>query len=244
MKVIVYSILNTKNGKIYVGQTRQKLKDRFNRHLQRAIKETYYKNAISNAIREFGKDSFQIKELEVVETVESGLEKEKYWIQKYNCIYPNGYNMTKGGGVIEGHKHTDISKELMRNKKKDIFDGNKNPFYGKTHSEAQKEKWREERKGRILTEEWIKNISNTRKRKPVINLSEGIVFESIRHACRYYGKNPDHGTSGSISNVCNKKRNKTVLGFIFEYYNSDIHDNTVPSLRFIKEEGVTTIRKE
>lgn len=43
--------------------------------------------------------------------------------------------------------------------------GNKNPMYGKTHSEETRKKMSESLKGRTFTEEWRKNISETAKRR-------------------------------------------------------------------------------
>lgn len=39
--------------------------------------------------------------------------------------------------------------------------GEDNPFYGQTHSEAQKAKWSKERRGRKLPEEWKSNMSKS-----------------------------------------------------------------------------------
>lgn len=39
--------------------------------------------------------------------------------------------------------------------------GEDNPFYGQTHSEAQKAKWSKERRGRKLSEEWKSNMSKS-----------------------------------------------------------------------------------
>jgi len=170
--------------------------------------------------------------------------REAYWIRYYNSIVPNGYNLTIGGQGTTGYHHTPEDRNKMSNLKKDRYLGEGNPFYGKTHSQEQIGKWKAERKGRNLSESWKSNISKTRKRKRIINLDTGEVFESIRHACRHYGKNPDSGTASAISFVCqHKPKYETCMGYHFEYYNPIIHDNTVPSLRFLKE-GVTTIRKE
>lgn len=54
----------------------------------------------------------------------------------------------------------------------------------------------------------------------------------------------EFGAAGAIAKVCKKEpKYKTAIGYRFEYYNPDVHDNTVPNLKHI-EEGVTTIRKE
>jgi group I intron endonuclease len=244
MKFIIYKIKNNKNGKLYIGQTKQSLQARFYRHLRRASNELHYTYALCNAIRKHGAESFECVEIETVNSLKEADEREVYWIELLNTLSPNGYNMTEGGKGTEGYKHTDEDKVLMSAMKQGMFVAENNPFHGKKHSKEQIEKWRKDRTGRLLTDEWKANISKTRTRKPVVNLDTGEVFESARHACRYYGKNPDSGTAGVIAKVCRKeKKYKTVMGFRFEYYDPKAHDNTVPSLELIKE-GVTTIRKE
>ncbi len=55
---------------------------------------------------------------------------------------------------ISTNKRYEDPKERMKHSRK----GEANPFYGKTHSDEQKEKWCKERNGRILTEEHKINI--------------------------------------------------------------------------------------
>lgn len=238
--MIIYKIINRVNGKIYIGQTVQKLEERIRKHFSRAKTEIQYKYPLVNAIRKYGENNFDYETIEIVDALEKLNEREVYWIRYYNSISPNGYNATEGGEGTEGYKHKEKDKLKMKKLKINKYNGENNPFYGKRHSQAQIEKWKQERKGRKLTEEWKANISKTRKRKKIINLDTGEVFESIRHVCRHYGKDPNSGTAWAISNVCNKKpKYKTVLGYRFEYYEPLLHDNTVPSLKFLKE-GVTT----
>lgn len=238
--MIIYKITNRVNGKIYIGQTVQELEVRVRKHFSRAKTEIKYQYPLVNDIRKYGENNFDYEIIEIINKLEQLNEREVYWINHYKSIWPNGYNVTEGGAGTKGYNHRQEDKLNMSKLKVNKYEGENNPFYGKKHSEAQIEKWKKERKGRKLTDEWKINISKTRKRKQIINLDTGEVFESIRHVCRYYGKNPDSGTASSISNVCNKKpKYKTVLGYRFEYYDPLLHDNTVPSLKFIKE-GVTT----
>ena len=217
----------------------QTFKNRTAEHKKKA--KGSYNLPISNAIRKYGVENF---DFEIIENVNSQKElnmREEYWIRYYNSMTPNGYNLTIGGQGAVGYKHTDDDKIKMSDLKRDMFKGEENPFYGKTHSAEQKEKWSKERRGRKLTPKWIENISKTRKRKKIVNLDTGEVFESARHFCRHYGKNPDSGTAGTVAKVCQKKpKFNTCLGYRLEYYESAIHDNTVPNLQFLKE-GVTTI---
>ncbi|OIS41789.1 GIY-YIG nuclease family protein [Staphylococcus warneri] len=92
----IYGIRNTKNNKLYIGQTKLSLKDRFSRHT--AKNETNKNTAISKAIKSLGKDNFEIflikdgygsyKELN---------DAECRFIKEYNTLAPNGYNLCPGG---------------------------------------------------------------------------------------------------------------------------------------------------
>lgn len=240
--MIIYKITNLKNGKVYIGQTTQTLKARMSRHITRALNETHYNYALCNAIRKYKPDSFKFEIIENVNDKSELNEREMYWIKYYNSTTPSGYNMTEGGGGTNGYKHKEEDKAIMSSMKRGMYKKDENPFYGKHHSEEQKAKWRKERSGRTLTDDHKLNISKTRKRIKIINIDTNEVFESARHVCRHYGKDPDSGTASVIAKVCRKeKKYKTVLGYRFEYYKPEVHDNTVPSLKHIKE-GVTTIR--
>ena len=37
---------------------------------------------------------------------------EKHYIKEFNCVYPNGYNLSSGGG--RGEERTENTKELLR----------------------------------------------------------------------------------------------------------------------------------
>ena len=62
------------------------------------------------------------------------------------------------------NSHRIVSDETKR-KMSENRKGEKNSFYGKTHSDEQKEKWSKQRKNRRLTDEWRKNIGLSQKGK-------------------------------------------------------------------------------
>lgn len=85
---IVYIIKNDVNDKVYIGQTTQPLKNRFNAHF-------YSKESnVGKAMREIGKSHFSVSVLDNSSTtLDELLDKERYYIKKYNSI-ENGYNST------------------------------------------------------------------------------------------------------------------------------------------------------
>lgn len=96
---IVYKITNKINNKIYIGLTSKTLEERWYQHYKDAIayKDDY---AFHAAIRKYGKENFNVEEIENNLTEEQAKEKEIYYIKFYNSyIKDNGYNMTFGGDL-------------------------------------------------------------------------------------------------------------------------------------------------
>ena len=82
----IYKIENLINHKIYVGQSIH-IERRWKEHCQPSAK-----SLISAAIKEYGKENFLFQVLEECSREELN-EKEDYYIQKFNCVAPNGYNI-------------------------------------------------------------------------------------------------------------------------------------------------------
>ena len=95
MRGFIYKITNTLNGKVYVGQTIQNIKERFYQHCALKYSKDALKMAIHKAILKYGKQNFSIEVIEEVES-ENLNEREIYWIKYFNS-YKNGYNETLGG---------------------------------------------------------------------------------------------------------------------------------------------------
>ncbi|MBR5914131.1 MAG: GIY-YIG nuclease family protein [Selenomonadaceae bacterium] len=88
--MVIYKITNLINGKIYVGQTNQSLKKRFQNHKSS-------NSMLGRDIREYGDENFKIETLETCKTLDELDRREILWIAKLNCKFPNGYNRTDGG---------------------------------------------------------------------------------------------------------------------------------------------------
>ena len=91
MEVKIYLITDKTTGLQYVGQTTQSIKKRFSSHACNK------KSLIGQAIKEHGRKNFTIDVIEICDTVEQANEREKYHIAKFNTLYPNGLNLTRGG---------------------------------------------------------------------------------------------------------------------------------------------------
>ena len=95
MKGFIYKITNKINGKSYIGQTIQNVKERFYQHCATKCSQAILNMVIHKAINKYGKSNFTIEVIEEVESTNLN-DRERYWIKYYDS-YNNGYNSTKGG---------------------------------------------------------------------------------------------------------------------------------------------------
>ena len=119
----IYKINNLTTNKIYIGQAVSHIlnhkryrpygmEGRFKCHISEAFSskknQSHYLN---NAIRKYGINDFTVELLEYCE-VKNANEREIYYIQFLNSLFPNGYNLKNGGSVFT---HTDESKKRVSN---------------------------------------------------------------------------------------------------------------------------------
>ena len=92
----IYKIINKVNGKVYIGQTKKTIEERYARHLSLAKqKKNRY---LYDAMNHYGLENFYCVKIEECDNQQLD-DKEKAWIKYYQSNNPNyGYNMTEGGG--------------------------------------------------------------------------------------------------------------------------------------------------
>ena len=95
MRGFIYKITNTINGKSYIGQTIQNVKERFYQHCATKCSKVVSNMAIHRAIKKYGKSNFTVEVIKEIDSTNLN-DRERYWIKYYNS-YNNGYNSTKGG---------------------------------------------------------------------------------------------------------------------------------------------------
>ena len=109
--MIIYILLNQINGKMYVGQTRGTLAERWKDHIHNANNGSRF--PIHCAVRKYGPGAFLVCTIsEATSAIELDVM-EKFFIQKYNSMVPSGYNRTAGGDGFQG-AHTKKSRAQMR----------------------------------------------------------------------------------------------------------------------------------
>lgn len=123
----IYIIRNIITNKVYIGQAvshrlnKNKYRifgfeGRFKDHISEAINNTKKNQCtyLNNSIRKYGKENFIVNLIENCKIFEAD-EREKFYITMYNSLYPNGYNLTKGGKnfIIDGVN--DVNDEIFNN---------------------------------------------------------------------------------------------------------------------------------
>jgi len=125
----IYKIINLINNKIYIGQRSSKILHELDTKYMgsgKIIKRAINKHGIENFIKEI---------IEICESKEQLNEREIYWIEFYQSRNPEiGYNLTKGGGGVNGLVCSDETrlKLSLASKGRPVW------ITGKHHSEETK----------------------------------------------------------------------------------------------------------
>lgn len=150
----IYIIRNRINEKVYIGQS-VNAAERFIKHCKpSAAKDN---SLIDKAIQKYGADNFWFEILE--HDVEPYNDREKFWIETYNSIAPNGYNLLRGGNEPPVHYALDHPNSS--------FDGIEEVHQIK-----------EELKNTRLSFSEIAKTHNTSKRT-IMRINQGLHYEEI-----------------------------------------------------------------
>lgn len=191
--MVIYKITNIVTQDFYIGKTTKTAQERFNRHLYLS---GYGSNChIHASIRKYGKENFSLSIIEDGIDCEDQLnEREIYHIS----INQPRYNSTTGGEGTRGLKRSEETRKRMSDsakgrkisteqrqkisatlkgrklkpetvEKMKLLTGDKNPFFGKKHTEETKKKISESKKGqlkgRVFSEEHRRKLSESAKKR-------------------------------------------------------------------------------
>lgn len=239
---------------IYVGSAIDEKYRITQSHMHHIENKTHPNKPLLNYIYKYGLENIVIFELEKAEPIKESLLKiEQKYIDYYGVAYKGeAFNILPTAGSTLGRK---LSEETIRKMKKKVCSeetkrklsenaktwvGEKNPFYGKKHTDASKKIISEKLKGKMAGEKnpnyGKKHDEETRrkiglasigrdcknkKKVKQIDIKTGEVikiWDSASDATRELNNGKIHG---HISRVCHGKLNKT-LGFKWEYVVDDI----------------------
>lgn len=207
------------NGKVYIGITSVQPEKRWANGIGYKNNKHFWR-----AIQKYGWENFRHEILYEGLTQEQANIIEQMQIAYYDSTNrKKGYNISIGGGVMTGRKHTKEAKAKMSESARGRSSWNK----GKTYSEELKKKLSEVHKGLKQSEETKRKRAEALKghrvniesiSKPVVQMSNDGVFikqfPSISDAAK--SLNLSQGAVSHISECCKGKR-KQCYGFKWKY---------------------------
>ena len=189
---VIYKIENTVNGKVYIGQTVNGFDERYHNNVYKYTHNEYLKRSILK----YGIDNFKITKIFDVAFSKNELDiKEKLYIRHYNSTNSNcGYNCDDGGANGIPNDITRLKMSKKRKGKLNPMYGRKGAHYGMRLSEEHRLKISKAHKGkpsplkgRNIPDEVKRKMSESCKgKKPVICITTGKYFESVKEASIYY----------------------------------------------------------
>lgn len=152
---VIYRIVNLIGGKSYIGKAKN-LSKRLKKHQRESRKK---ESPLYSAIRKHGWDNFKVEIVEFANRYEDLDSLEIAAIEKFKTLYPEGYNLTKGGtggDVVTNHPNRETlyenrkgripwnkglkgatvawnkgTKGVMKPNKTTFKPGAEHPFYGR-----------------------------------------------------------------------------------------------------------------
>lgn len=220
----IYKITNLINNKCYIGQS-TRLSIRKRGHFRDLENGKHINKHLQRSFNKYGENNFKFEILQYCIPDELD-ELEKFYISKYNsCDEHFGYNIESGGN--KNKVIPESTREILRNK----FKGDKNPFYGKHHSEKTRNKIKEYYRLHPFTKEQKENIS-----KKLMGDLKGAVNDYINGMSLQKSKIKNHVNSNTLKNELVRLGIHRGRGRSPEYYKLHPvkHKNNIIKINFKK----------
>jgi group I intron endonuclease len=152
----IYKIINTTNGKFYVGSTTN-TRERFRTHRNRLRRNRHHAKHLQAAWNKYGEVVFVFKVIEEVPEDQSLQEVEDRWLAEHvgkdYCYNKSRYSDTPMRGVAKedhpsfGRPKTDEQRQAISAALKEFYasDITNHPRFGKKHTEEVKERIRQKK---------------------------------------------------------------------------------------------------
>ena len=159
---------------------------------------------------EFGWDNFDHIVLEDNLSANQVNERERYWIEYYHALAPEGYCLTRGGS-----DHFEFSPESLQKRSEESKRRWENEEYRQTISQRRKEQWQNPEYREAALKKLNGSGRTPARSKKVMCVETGKTYYSTREAERETGVGHT-----SISEVCNGKR-LTAKGLHWKFVEED-----------------------
>lgn len=191
-KGVVYCYINKVNGKRYIGQTIQKIKDRHRKHLNDSKNKSKHNYSIPfyRAIRKYGIENFELIILVMnCEDYNELNNYEKIYIKQFESLATqNGYNVSDGGN--NANVFAGKTKEEMREFGRKISEARKGKYAGENHPNY----------GKKISEEAKRKMSETKKKR----------YSKENHPM--YGKKHSEETRKKMSEMAKQRKDNPMRG--------------------------------
>lgn len=157
-KFYIYAITNKLTSKTYIGQTNNPTY-RFKSH-KNNYKYKYKSNALYSSFLKYGVEQFIFQVIEEHDTREEANDAESFYIQLFQTMAPNGYNLAPGGNCTSPTLSTRIKISNTLKSKQNLNLRNKgpnHPRFGHKHSPEIRNRITEKISGQNCTSSKIKN---------------------------------------------------------------------------------------
>jgi len=224
----IYRIRNIVNNDCYIGSAAYTFNKRWNTHIHQLKNKKHHSTILQKAWNKYGENSFKFEIIECCEPTEC-LIKEQYYL---DTIRPK-YN-------INPTADSPLGRKLTKKHRKQISDrtvGEKNPFFGKHHTEETREllskKLKGKNKGKFLAEKnpmYRKTHSDENKKIMSVasnrfwNSEEGIKLKEIKSKEKlgktnlFAKKGSDHPNFiPDVYKFYNKQLNQEFVGTLFDF---------------------------
>jgi group I intron endonuclease len=238
----IYKISNLVNGKCYIGESKQKdIKKRWNKHII-SLKTKKGSPALIGAFEKYGIENFKFEILIICFNNDRFFYEIEY-IQKFNALVPNGYNILEGRIKIIGINSKSFQEFIEKKKevssiykdKTKLFSDNKN--YDKLQKVVEEgqdgndnsRKHTDETKSKISQSiknyfDNDKNLGNIEKHREIMTKCKGKIINQYSLENEFLNqfksiREAERETSISRSNIqfCLYGQTKQAGGYIWKY---------------------------
>jgi group I intron endonuclease len=232
--MIIYKSTNKITGKVYIGQTTKNLEKRIKGHVNESKKDK--NRPFLSSINKYGVDNFVFEIIDFADNLNELNDKEIYWINFYNSVSPNGYNVTGGGQgdktigtkelgkrISEGLKNSEKWQTLLNDdeylkKREEKFI---NSSKGKKFSSEHKEKIWEKNKERIL-----KFNKSTSKKWIVVDKDNNIIRITGKEEY-FINLGMDTGDVSRMSKILSQGKNRKRYNGYYCFIDNEESDETI-----------------
>ena len=162
MKSGIYKITNLKNGKFYIGSSKD-IERRWSEHKRKLNIKKHQNVILQRAWDKYEEKDFKFEIIQVVTDPEHLLSYEQVYLDYYKSYEKDrGYNICKVAGSPYGLRRSEETKQKMREAKKNISQETKQKLrevnIGRKHSDETKQKRNEALTGKKRSEQTIQKM--------------------------------------------------------------------------------------